>query len=338
MKKEKKTEVYKTNHFLKTQVKFSLIQKRIVHFLYGEIQEFVYEAAQGKRYENIELTLFEDAYLHIPTDSLDTNDEQHRNIYNAFKGLKNVDTSVQSECVDSFILKAERINKNWRVLVSSRTFQYMLEKAKNGVTPLGTVVYMSASSGYTISMYEQLRQRVDLVKWYTTPLELAQLVSASATCQKNFAQLKRDVLEPAKKELRELYENKQSDICFDYEESPKGGRGSKVKELIFVIYSRQSGRKQSEESIVKQRKEDYSFIAFTLGKMMLEHESVPSGVKKKNKEYIDKVLSKLSDRNAIAPFAKKLEKVIQRAEKKGEDPDSKGSVARHILEDEFNIE
>lgn len=335
MKKEKP--IYKTNHFLNTQIPFTLIQKRIVHFLYSEIQKYVYEAAQGKQYDKVELTLFEDVYLHIPTEKLDTSDTQHRNIYTAFKGLKEVDTSTKDECVDSFILKAERKNKNWRVLVSSRTFQYMLKKAKEGVTPLGTIVYMSASSGYTISMYEQLKQRADFVKWYTTPEELAQLVSASTSAQRNYSELKRSILTPAQKELRELYKNKQSDICFDFEEK-RGGRGNKIKELTFIIYQQGKGKKQDEESLIEQRTKDYEFIAFTLGKMMVEYGDIPKGMKNKNKAFISKTLSNLMDRNAIQPFARKLEKVIQRAEKKGENPDSKGAVARFILEDEFNIE
>jgi len=331
--KLEKQEVWKTNHFLNVKIRFSLVQLRIVHFMYSKIQEYVYAAANKQQVSDLELTLYEDAYLNIPMSMIDKGNQKHRNIYNAFRGLKELDISKQNTSVESFILSAHRKDNYWRVLIPRTTFKFMLEKAEKGVTALENILYMSATSGYTVKIYEQLKQRSDLIKWYTNPLDFAELVGAPQSARKNFGKLREDIIDPAKEELRELYEGNRSAICFDYEYK-RAGRGGKVVELNFVIYTRkQDTPRQKKEQSAK----DMEYISFTLQKMMLEGK-MTKAQRKKNEEFINKALSKLTDTAQLGNFAKTLEKARQKAEAKGEDPDKKGGLARYILEYEFDIE
>ena len=190
-----KAEVWKTNNFLNAGYKFSLVQLRIVHYIYGTIQDYVYAVANGTGVSDLQLTLYEDAYLYIPVGSLDSGDKSHSNIYNAFRGLKEMDISQRGKSVESFILSAHRKDNKWRVLLPRTAVRFFIEKAEKGVTALESMLYMSANSSYTISFYEQLKQRVNLVKWYTTPDELCDLVQAPESSRKNFGKLRVDVIE-----------------------------------------------------------------------------------------------------------------------------------------------
>jgi len=326
-------EVWKTNHFLNFKIHFTLNQLRIVHFIYSKIQEYVYAAANNKQVSDLELTLYEDAYLNIPTSMIDKGNQKHRNIYNAFRGLKELDISKQNTSVESFILSAHRKDSYWRVLIPRTTFKFMLEKAEKGVTPLENILYISATSGYTVQVYEQLKQRSDLIRWYTTPLEFAEYVKASQSARKNFAKLRQDIIDPAQEELRELYEGNRSAICFDYEVK-RAGRGGKVTELNFIIYTK---KKETPQQKKEQTAKDMEYISFTLQKMMLEGK-MTKAQKKKNEEFINKALSKLQDNGNLGDFAKRLEKMRQKEDAKGNNPDEKGALARYILEEDFGIE
>ena len=244
---------------------------------------------------------------------------------------------TDDDYIGNFLMGAHRQEKAWVVMIPKKALNYMIEKAEDGVTALETILYLSASSSYTISMYEQLKQRADFVKWYTTPIELADLLCAPQSYYTEFGQLKNRILEPAKKELRALYEKQQSLICFDYT-LERGGRGNKVQRIIFTIYEKGKSKKQTPEEQQAKRNADFQAISFIMGKCMLDFVGVPKGMKKKNHEFISRTLDLLSQRNAIEPFAKKLNAARERAERQGEDPDSIGGVIRHILATDFNIE
>lgn len=335
MKKEKepKPEIWKTNNFLNSGYKFSLIQLRIIHYIYGTIQDYVYAVANGKGVSDVQMTLYEDAYLSIPIASVDKGENNHVTTYNAFRGLKDLDISQRGKSVESFILSARRKDNVWRVLLPRTAVKFFIEKAEKGVTALESVLYMSASSRYSISAYEQMKQRVNLVKWYTTPEEFCDLVQAPESARKNFAKLRIDVIDVAQKELKELFDLGRCAIWFEYEVR-RAGRGGKVVELIFTIHTRKE--KLSSVQIRTQTAEDMKYIAFTLKKMMLGG-NASKHQKKANEEFINKALSKLQDSGNLGNYAKRLEKLIQREEAKGNNPDEKGALARYILEEDFGI-
>lgn len=334
MTKEKsKLEVWKTNNFLNSGYKFSLVQLRIIHYIYGTIQDYVYAVANGKGVSDLQLTLYEDAYLYIPVNSLDKGDKSHSNIYNAFRGLKDLDISQRGKSVESFILSAHRKDNKWRVLLPRTAVKFFIEKAEKGVTALESMLYMSAESSYTISFYEQMKQRVNLVKWYTTPDELCDVIQAPESARKNFAHLRMYIIERAQKELKELFDLGRCAIWFEYKVK-RAGRGGRVTEIIFTIHTRKE--KLSPVQIRTQTAEDMKYIAFTLKKMMLG-DNASKHQKKANEEFINKALSKLQDSGNLGNYAKRLEKLIQREEAKGNNPDEKGALARYILEEDFGI-
>jgi plasmid replication initiation protein len=227
------------------------------------------------------------------------------------------------------MLSAKREKGHWRLLFPEKTVHFLTEVSR-GITPLQTIVYLTAQSKYTIRMYELLMRFRDTGKWYTTPEDLADLFELPITYRKNYGRLNQTILKPAKKELLELYKNNQSDIYFSYKEE-RGGRGNKVQHLIFSIFWRE---KKAEKE--KQENTHLQFISDNLKRIMIDGVKITKHQKKKNEDFINKALSKLVETGNVKYFADKLEKRI--LQNTAIENDKKGALARYILTEDFGVE
>lgn len=332
--KKEKVEVYKTNNFLNSGYKFSLVQQRIIHYVYSAIQDYVYAVANGTKVNDVQLTLYEDAYIYIPVQSLDKTTNAQRTTYTAFRGLKDLDISQQGKSIESFILSAHRKDNTWRVLLPSTAVKFFIEKANQGVTALENILYISASSRYTVAIYEQLKQRFRLKKWYVAPDEFCELIQTSESAKKNYAKLRIDVIDVAQKELKELFDTNRSALYFDYKEE-REGRGGKVVRIIFTIHTKEE--KLSPQQLNSQSADDLMFISDTLKKLMIDID-ISKHRKKANKEFINRALSKLQDTGSLGKFAERLDKLLIKEDAKGNNPLEKGALVRYILEEDYNVE
>jgi|SRR6056297_2461648 len=325
MKKEIK--VYHANKYLQLGKSFNVLQKRVIHFVVKELQNELYnlneQKVQGK---NIERTLFGDAYFNIPAKTIDPTNQDNQ-IRTALRGL--IIPIDDKEFVGNFMLSAKREKGNWRLLFPEKTVHFLTEVSK-GITPLQTIVYLTAQSKYTIRMYELLMRFRDTGIWYTTPENIAELFDLPDTYRKNYARLKQSILELARKELLELYKKNQSDIFFSYEEQ-RGGRGNKIKQIKFAIFWRE--KKINKE---KQENKDLSFISSNLKRIMIDDAKVTKHQKKANEEFINRALSKLVETGNLKYFANKLEKKV--LQNTNVEFMNKGALARYILIEDFNVE
>ncbi len=325
--KEQKDSVYYANKYLQLGKSFNILQKRVIHFVVKELQQEIFnlndQQHKGKR---IQRTLFGDAYFHIPSKTIDrTNQDRH--IRTALRGL--MIPIDDTEFVGNFLLSANREDGNWRLLFPEKTVHFLTEVSR-GITPLQTIVYLTAQSKYTIRMYEALMRFRDTGKWYTTPEEFADFFELAPTYRKDYGRLRQSIIEKAKRELFELYGKNQSDIYFSYQEE-RGGRGNKVRRIVFSIYWREK-QKQKE----KQEGSDLQFISDNLKRIMIIEPDVSNSRKKKNEEFINKALSKLTETGNLKRFADKLEnRILQNTKVERE---NKGALARYILSEDFGVE
>lgn len=324
-KKESELKAYNSNMYIQLRRDFSIIQKRVIHFVVKQLQDEMYnlnnQKATGKP---IERTLFGDCYFHIPSTAIDPLN-QDSNIRIALKGL--MLPLENTTTIGHFLMKATRLDGQWRLLFNEEAVHFLTEVSK-GVTPLATILYLSAQSKYTIRLYELLMQFRNTGKWYTTPEDLAELLGVPEIYKKNFAQFKLKAINVAKDELKELYDKKQSEIYFGYTEK-RGGRGDKVQQLEFSIFYRDKVFKADI-----QEAEHLSYLSIQLQRIMID--DTPAKFHKANKEYISRVLSKLTEKKALKIFADKLEKRIILNTKVPSE--NKGALVKYILEDEFGIE
>jgi len=327
MEKNEKLSVYHANKYLQLGKSFSVLQKRIIHFVVRELQKEIYSLNEQKKAGgNIERTLFGDAYFMIPALTIDP-ENQDNHIRNALNGLK---ISISDKnFIGDFMLSAKREKGHWRLLFPEKTVHFLTEVSK-GITPLQTILYLTAQSKYTVRLYELLMRFRDTGIWYTTPEDIADLFDLPETYRNNFGRLKHSVLEVAKKELQELYKKNQSDIFFHYEET-KSGRGNKVQQIKFSIFWRE--KKITEE---KQENKDLLFISSNLLNIMVNDITITKHRKEVNKEFINRALSKLIETGNLQKFATKLDnKILQNPKVKEED---RGALARYILVEDFGVE
>lgn len=315
--------VYNSNMYIQLRRSFNVLQKRVIHFVVKQLQDELFnlneQKYQGKK---IERTLFGDCYFHIPTKVIDPLN-QDTEIRKALKGLQiPIDSK---DFIGNFMLSAKRQDGEWRLLFPEESVHFLTEVSK-GVTPLQTLVYLSAQSIYTIRMYEILMQFRDTGKYYVKPEDLAEMLGAPDSYHKNFALLNQKALSPAKTELKELFDKKQSDIYFDWHEK-RGGRGNKVQQLEFSIFWKDKAiAKDSEQS------ENLRYIAAQLERLMVADVKEKQR-KQANKAFISRAMSKLVETGQTKAFADKCEKTLNNPKAK-----DKARVIRTILENDFFCE
>jgi len=324
--KDLKPSIYYANKYIQLGKSFSVIQKRIIHFVVAQLQAEMYNLnMQMAGNKPIQRTLFGDAYFRVPVHLIDK-ENQDNHVRKALRGLKiSID---DKDFIGDFMLSARRDKNDWVLLFPERTVHFLTEVSR-GITPLQTILYLTAQSKYTIRMYELLMRFRDTGVWYTTPEELCYYFELPDVYEKDFSKLRQRIIETAKNELEELYVKNQSEIYFVYEEI-RGGRGNKVKQLKFSIFW-----KEKKDQELRPSNEEYLYVYNTLKRIMLEGEWITEDQKRANEEFIKRAMSKLAETGNIKRFAEKLQKkVIENQKVKYE---NKGALARCILEEDFLI-
>jgi hypothetical protein len=131
-----------------------------------------------------------------------------------------------------------------------------------------------------------------------------------------YAMLKSRVIDVAYKELKELYEKGQCDVCFNYSEDRAGRTvlGLRVKVIS----------KKSEET--ELRIDDLIYYIKSWLSNWLN-----AGKKPKNKAWIDNVIKQLQVNPSVIP--KLYVRLVKMQEK--EPSTSFAALARHIIEEDF---
>ena len=135
-----------------------------------------------------------------------------------------------------------------------------------------------------------------------------------------YALVKARVLEPAQKELEDLYHKGECDLYFTYKED-KFGRS--VEGLKFTIHNREAENEAMEEL----KPEDLLFHIRTWLETWLKASQKP-----KNKKWVDEVIAHLKYKNidGIKPLYERLVRM-----QKQQAPDSFAAYSRHIIEEDF---
>ena len=312
---------FHSNKYIQLGKEFNIYQKRIIHHVVSQLQNEIYKL-NDEKFNNtpIERTIHGDCYFHIPVKTIDPHDND-RIMRTALRGLKIPIDEMGLVC--DFLLKAKRSGGYWRLLFPEEAVHF-LTAVSAGVTPLQTLVYMTAKSHYTIRFYEFCMQFRMSGKWYTTPEDLCNLLEAKLTYRKDYGRLRTSVIEPAQRELAQLYDSNQSDVKFSFEEE-KGGRGNKVQQLIFSIISKDKAKKEQVEN------PDYEYVMTQLTRLMVTE--VAENRKKKNIQFINKAISKLLETEQLKHFAFRLEnRVVSNS-----DIQNKGAMARKMLTEDYGV-
>ncbi len=313
----KKAEITLAQSNLLTQARYDYtkVEKRAVYLIIQEVRRQFVDNSNGQK------DLFDDLIIKMDTKILKGAESELRDIYKSLRGLRKKDIYLEDEeqvlCVGYInYFKHKKGSETLEVQVSHTILPYLVELAEHFTTYSLTVAialknkysqrfyeYCSQfrSTGFMVMKIEDLRNQMMLEDKYP-----------------RYALLKKRVIDPAQKELKEMYDKGDCDLYFTYEEKKYGRTTDR---LHISIHS-----KETAETEKKMKPEDYIFhIKNWLNSWLY------SSKRPKNKAWVEKVISHLHlNPQEIEPLYTRLAKMV-----KDEPNSNHAALARHIIEEDY---
>lgn len=319
MEKSETCLIAQKNVLTRSRQRFTVIEKRC---LYGVIYEVRKTYVDVPNPEGIKT--YQDMYVTFTPERLQKFGDEVKDVYAALKRLKNRDIEIETEdewVATSWILKARHDKKKdlYTVLVSSEIIPCFVELAKD-FTVYDLTVAIALNSTYSQRFYEicnQYKNRVNHT-FFLTVEEMKDMFGLLGKYQ-NGNMFKTRVIDTAQKELKDLFDQGQCDLWFDYK--PKDKEGKKVLSYYFFIHT----------------KDDKTNDA-------LDYQSVNTAVKRameiikpffpRDKKYIVRVMTEMQKRPEIAEDVTfKLEQKILDYDRASIPP-----IIRFVLKEDYGIE
>jgi len=302
-----------SNALTEGRYEFDLIEKRIVYFIIKQVREDFVEKQDGQR------DIFEDLVVKVPIDSLRRADPNIKRLYESSKRLRSKDIEINNEDIwinIGFINYAKHLKKEdiMEFGVSKQILPHLVELSKN------FTVYELAVSIVLKSVYSQRFYEI-CSKWKNAgycfyKLENLRRMLACEDKFKTFGEFKRGVLDMAKKELKELYDQGVGDLYFDYDIKEKDRK--KVISLELSIHTRDSEKNKP---------------TFTRDDMLNFIHVQMKTYYPKDVGFIDRTMDACSkDMEVLGGVFEKMEKKL-----KAYPRNEYGAVLRYVLKNDFDI-
>ena len=203
--------------------------------------------------------------------------------------------------------------------ISKKIKPYLLDLDKN-FTRLNIQVASNLRSVHAQRFYELCCRFRDTGKWN---IEVQHLKSMMKLENKypSYGNFKDRVLEPARKELQELYNKNESDVCFTYHQHKAG---NKVIELWFTIFNKEKS-KGSIESTQQEIQNVMEYIKLIW----------PENNKEKWRANVYRILDK---RKGFTAFVKKVNEIHNRPKNKHKRLQELGAVITTALRKDYSLE
>lgn len=296
---------------------FSIIEKRCLYFVISEVRRLYIDTNKGQK------DLFDNMYLQIPSEKLRGLADEIRDVYSALRKLRNKTIEIENDdawIYTAWILQAKHDKKRdtYNVDVSREIMPYLVELAQS-FTTYDLMVALTLKSTYSQRMYELCSQYKNKTN-KTFFLELDKLryllKIENKKSYENVAQLKRDILDVAQKEIQDLYEKGQCDLYFTYR--VKDTKGRKILSFYFDIHT-------------KEAKDEINYIT-TEAQIKRIIEIVKSFVRNDEK-YYKRVLTALQlAPNIVGDIFEKLNKKVLDYPKEDLAP-----IIRYVLKKDYGI-
>ncbi len=301
---------------------FTTIEKRCLYFIIKEVRR-LYVDRNLEEHESTQKTLFSDMYLTLSHNQLQLLGDEVKDVYNALRKLRNREIEIENEeiwVITAWILQAKHNKKNnmYEVLVSKDILPFLVELASQ-FTEYSLTVAITLKSTYSQRFYEICCMYRNKGKFFLDIDKLRYILKIEdKKSYQNVAQIKRDILEVAQKELETVFNEGQSDLYFTYRIKDKDGR--KILSYWFDIHTR-----QTEE----QKRLDFGTTQAQIRRIM----DICSTFIKRDKKYLARVEKELmiNPNNAAKVLEKLLSKVNDYPKK--EIP----AIIRYVLREDFGM-
>jgi plasmid replication initiation protein len=302
-----------SNALTQAKYNFTVVEKRAVYHIIKEVRRQFIERDDGQK------DLFSDLVIQMKTSDLQSSDTVLRDVYTSLKSLRRKSIWIED---DERVLEVGYINyfehkkrePFLEVQVSHKILPYLVELAEQ-FTTYNLTVAISLKTKYGQRFYEYCSQFKNTGFFYITIAELREKLMIGDSYPR-YALLKSRVIDVAYKELKELYDNGQCDIYFNYSED-KAGR-TILGLRVAVVSKEHQGEPPKMEDLM-------FFIKSWLSAWL------NTGRKPKNKAWVDRVVMHLQKNPDMIP---KLYTRLNKMQKQ-EGAGSFAALARHIIEEDF---
>lgn len=320
--KEDKIMLAQDNKLTLSRQNFTTIEKRCLYFIIKEVRR-LYVDRDLAEHEKTYKDLFNDMYLPLKPGQLQLLGDEIKDVYNALRKLRNREIEIENEdvwLVTSWILQAKHNKKAnmYEVQVSKDILPYLVELATQ-FTEYSLTVAITLKSTYSQRFYEICCMYRNKGKFFLEVEKLRYMLKIEdKKSYQNIAQIKRDVLDVAQKELETVFNEGQSDLYFTYRVKDKDGK--KILSYWFDIHTR-----QTEE----QKRLDFGTTQAQIRRIM----DICGTFIKRDKKFLERVEKELLINPGNA--AKVLEKLVAKVEEypRKEIP----AIIRYVLREDFGM-
>jgi len=304
-----------SNLLTQARYDYTKVEKRAVYLIIQEVRKQFIISNNGQK------DLFDDLIINMSTQTLKGSESELRDIYKSLRGLRKKDIYLEDDeqvlCVGYInYFKHKKGSEVLEVQVSHTILPYLVELAEQ-FTTYSLAVAIALKNKYSQRFYEYCSQ------WKSTgfmvlPIEDLRHQMMLEDKYPRYALLKTYVIEPAKKELKKLYDKNECDLYFTYTEEKIGRTTDR---LLITIHS-----KEVDEATKDMKPEDYLFHVRNWLNTWLYTSKRP-----KNKEWVEKVVTYLQlHPDKIEPLYVRLAKMVRK------EPNSNhAALARHIIEEDI---
>lgn len=305
--------IAQSNALTNSRYSFSVYQKRFLYYIIKEVRRLYVETSEGNR------TVYDNLILNLKPEELKECGKPDI-VYKEAVKLREKTISIvrdNEEIAVGWInyIKRNKINKTYEIEVSRQILPELVELAENYHTYELTVA-LSLKSEYTQRLYELCSQYKQLNGGnFFRELDLLHDKMELPKSYRDFSLMKARVLDPAQKELKSLFDNKESDLYFDYSVCEREKK--KVKKLAFKVYNR-------NQPLEKMNPEDAVWYVRTFLNERF----------RKDKPYVERIVTAIMQKPEIGPqIVKKITDKIQKYSPKDQPP-----IIRFVLKEDFGIE
>ena len=316
MEENKQIMLAQDNVLTQSKQSFKVIEKRCLYKIIHEVRKQYIDTNRGQK------DLFGDMNLEIKPSELAQLGDETKDVYNALRSLRKKDIEIETEDTwvsTSWILQAKHDKKRdmYSVKVSGDIMPYLVELAAN-FTTYDLTVAISLKSTYSQRFYEfcsQYKNRENKTVFYTVE-KLREMLMLEDKYPITYDFQKR-VIEVAKKELKEAYDNAQCDLWFEY--AVKDTDKRKILSYFFFVHTRED----------EKRKTDYQ----TVEACIIRIASILNTFFPRDKKFIKRVQTEIRLRPDIAiEIVEKLDKKVLDYDRKDIPP-----IIRFVLNQDYGI-
>jgi plasmid replication initiation protein len=287
-----------SNRFTTAKYELSLVEKRVYYFVIKEVRRLYVLEKIG------DTTLFNNLIIKIPLTKLskELKYESKREVVKSLKSLRlrefeYLEGSYDDDSLDWFVcgfIDWARIKKGVAdIQISSELLPFLVALSEQ-YTEYSLTVAMSLRGIWSQRMYELCSQWRSAGGFRISVKDLREQFMLEEKYDR-YASFKERVLDSAHKELKALYDAGQSDLYFEYTEE-KNGRT--VDNLRFKVVSKDGINTPNSTDLLRKT-------------VVLLQELFEVTKKKKNSEYISKVLTKLqSSPDLIVHAHKRITEIL----------------------------